>query len=632
MRKNLLAGVILILCLIAGKSAVAQIVDDTTKVLYSPKTTLNLYEEDVLQGNYIESRIDTSIQNMQNERFWFHDTAYYQHLGNVGTAAKPLLFRMPTKIGIRLGKNVFDRYAYNPDRINYFNTRSPYSHIYYVQGSRGETVFEGIYARNISPNWNAGVAYNIVSATKQFNVLTRRENLDNLIDHEGLKAFTHYRSKKGRYDLFANFTFMKHEQIEQGGVRRAEGDTLTDQFEYENELAWLNQASTQEYRNHLHAMQILKIAGEHLKAFHTIDYRTQRNEYRDDAIPSDTAGNVLFYPYTDTNFNPLQTNDRTIYKELQNVIGFTGNSKISFYKAYLKQRNGNVEYSSMMLNQDTTTSRVTTDINRNQIFLGGQLRFNYKKALLQFDGEYQLVKDYRLMGTAKLGFLQFTQSRISRSPSLVQERYLSNHFDWNNSNFENSVTDRSEASITAKLGQKQFVRISANFNNIQRHIYFNQNAEAAQLSGSQRFFGGQIEHHIRFGPVHLENFAAYTNTDEAETIRIPEWFVNSKLYFQGSLFKKALYGQFGVEMHLPTDYRPDAYMPVTQQFYLQDNFLFQTYPVVDVFITADIKTLNVFLKMAHVNEGMLEPGYYTTPGYPGMRRSFVFGIKWMFFD
>nr|WP_262914581.1 putative porin [Pontibacter vulgaris] len=613
--------------MLAGKSATAQIVDDSTRVLYSPKTTLKLYEEDVLQGKYTESRIDTSIQNTQNERYWFHDTTYYQHLGNVGTAAKPLFFNSPNKIGIRLGKNAFDRYAYNPERINYFNTRSPYSHIYYVQGSRGETVFEGIYARNISPTWNAGIAYNIVSATKQINVLSRRENLDNLIDHEGLKAFTHYRSKKGRYDLFANFTFMKHEQIEQGGVRRSETETGEDTFEYENDLAYLNQASNQEYRNNLHALQILKIAGEHLKAYHTIDYRTQRNEFKDDALPRD-ANNVLeFYPDTIINYDSVKTRDRTIYKELQNIVGFTGNSKISFYKAYVKHRNGNLEYSSV----DSANVRKATDINRNQIFVGGQLRFNYKKALLQFDGEYQLAKDYRLMGVAKLGFLQFTQSRISQSPSLVQERYLSNHFDWN-SNFENSVTDRSEATITAKLGAKQFVRIGANFNNIKRYIYFNQNAEAAQFSGSQRIFGGQIEHHIRFGPIHFENFAAYTNTDEAEAIRIPEWFVNSKLYFQGFLFKKALFGQFGVEMNLPTDYKPDAYMPVTQQFYLQDNFLFKTYPVVDVFITADIKTLNVFLKMAHVNEGWLEPGYYTTPGFPGMRRSFVFGIKWMFFD
>ena len=73
-------------------------------------------------------------------------------------------------------------------------------------------------------------------------------------------------------------------------------------------------------------------------------------------------------------------------------------------------------------------------------------------------------------------------------------------------------------------------------------------------------------------------------------------------------------------------------MPVTQQFHLQNSFTTKTYPVFDLFVNADIKTMNVFVKMAHANYDLWEPGYYETPGYPGLRRSFTFGLKWMFFD
>jgi hypothetical protein len=66
--------------------------------------------------------------------------------------------------------------------------------------------------------------------------------------------------------------------------------------------------------------------------------------------------------------------------------------------------------------------------------------------------------------------------------------------------------------------------------------------------------------------------------------------------------------------------------------HLQNDFWIGSYPVVDIFLTADIKTLNVFLKMSHINEGLTDPGYFVTPFYPGMRTSFIFGIKWMFFD
>jgi hypothetical protein len=79
-------------------------------------------------------------------------------------------------------------------------------------------------------------------------------------------------------------------------------------------------------------------------------------------------------------------------------------------------------------------------------------------------------------------------------------------------------------------------------------------------------------------------------------------------------------------------------MPATQQFYLQDvqntqgRFLVPSYPLIDAFITADIKSFNIFVKMAHVNQGFPAEGYFTTPIYLGQPRNLTFGLRWMFFD
>ena len=632
MKVKLLAGFLLVFCLLAGRSATAQIIDDSTKVLYSPKTTLQLFERDVLEGRLLRSRIDTSITNMQNERFWYNDTAYYQHLGNVGTAAQPLFFQVPQKIGVRFGKNAFDRYAYDPQTVNYYDTRSPYSHLYYVQGQRGEQVFEGIYARNITSRWNAGVAYRILSANKQIGA-NRREGL---IDNNAVKAFSHYTSKNKKYDLFFNYTFMKVEQIETGGIRPVPDTTrYEDLFDYETESIWLQQAATEESRNALHLTNIFKLAGENLKLYSTTDWYRQANEYSDNSFTFDIAnGNLLFYP--DTVYTNVRTLDRNIYTELQNQFGFTGNSSISFYKAYLKYRRANVDYSVLdFVRNDTARNEIRRgdDATFNQLFVGGQLRLFYEnKAEILIDGEFQISNDYRVKAQGKLAGLWASQERILRAPSLIEEFMLSNHFTWDNDNFNSSVTDRTEVGYSGKIGGRQYVKLGAHYTNIKRHIFFNQQAVPEQLSGNQRFWGANILHHINFGPVHFENFAAYTNTDEADKIRIPELVLDSKLYYEGFIFKKALFGQFGVQAYMPTGYFADAYMPVTQQFYLQNNFELRTYPVIDVFINADIKTVNVFLKMSHVNDGLWEPGYFVTPYYPGMRRSFIFGLKWMFFD
>nr|WP_262910522.1 putative porin [Pontibacter silvestris] len=623
----------------AQQSATAQIIDDSTKVLYSPKTTLQLFEQDVLEGRYLEQRIDTSLQNMHNERYWYQDSAYYQHLGNVGTAAQPLFYRMPQKIGVRLGKNIFDRYAYDPQNINYYNTRSPYTHLYYVQGGQGEQVFEGIHARNISPNWNVGLAYRIISTEKQFSA---RSNLTNgLISNHAVKVFTHYRSKNDKYDLFANFTSMKAEQIEQGGIIPESADatpeSLFDYDDYETIPAFLEQASNDEGRNNFHLMHIYKLVGEDLKFYHTLDLHRQSNTYQDAAIPYETdadgRSSLLFYPRTI--YNSSQTMDSTIYKETQNVIGVTGNNKLSFYKAFIKYRSANINYRTnyRFASEDTTSAAaVYNSKDYNQLFVGGQLRLFYEnKAELKVEGEFQISTDYWVKGTARLGGLQGSLERVLISPTVTQSYMLSNHYVWEN-DFNNSVTDNIAASYAGKIGGRQFVKLSGHYTNIKRYIYYNEEQVPEQLSRNQRFWGAEISHHVRFGAFHLENYVKYTNTDEADKVRMPEFLVDSKLYFQGALFKDALYGQLGVQATMPTGYYADAYMPVTQQFYVQDNFETNTYPVIDLFVTVDIKNLNAFLSMRHFNYDLWEPGYFSTPYYPGMRRSFTFGIKWMFFD
>lgn len=606
------------------------ILDDTTRALYGPKTTLQLFENDVLEGRYREQRVDTTLQNMQNQRYWFQDTAFYQHLGNVGTAAQPLLFRMPTRIGVRFGKNAFDRYAYNPAHINYFDTRSPYSHLYYVQGQRGETVFEGIYARNITRNLNLGVAYQIMSANKQFGSSSLLE--DGLIDNQAVKVFTHYRSKNEKYDLFANYTHLNHEQIETGGIKPDFDDTPDSLFRYENELVYLNQAVSRDLRHNYHLLHIFKIAAENLKAYHRFDGLIQKTRYQDDALPQ--ANGVLdFYP--EAFYSMARTKDQTNYREFENEFGFTGNTSISYYKAYIKHRNGRIDYSVIQTlgsGKDIGEKVLTADNVENQIFLGGQFRLHYQdKYLLYGEGEYQLADNYRLHASARFKGLEVSQTRVRQSPSLIEQQYLSNHFKWNN-DFKTTITDRSQAVLKHRFGQKQYLRLMGAFTNVDRMVVYGFDARPTQINDSQQLLEAELAHHIRFGNFHFANLVHYTNTENAPAIRIPEWLVNSKFYFEGYLLKKALFSQIGVEMYLPSGYQADAYMPVTQQFYLQNGFSTKTYPVFDVFLNADIKTVNVFLKMAHANYGIWEPGYFETPGYTGLRRSFTFGLKWMFFD
>ena len=93
-----------------------------------------------------------------------------------------------------------------------------------------------------------------------------------------------------------------------------------------------------------------------------------------------------------------------------------------------------------------------------------------------------------------------------------------------------------------------------------------------------------------------------------------------------------MFSQIGFEVYYQSRYRALDYSPSTQQFYLQNSFTIRNYPVVDAFISADIKSVTVFLKGAYINQGLLYDGYYTTPYYSGYPRRFQFGLKWNFFN
>ena len=90
--------------------------------------------------------------------------------------------------------------------------------------------------------------------------------------------------------------------------------------------------------------------------------------------------------------------------------------------------------------------------------------------------------------------------------------------------------------------------------------------------------------------------------------------------------------QFGLDMNWKSTYMANSYDPVTQQFYLQDDFELPSYLLVDVFFNFKIGNALLFVKMINLMEGILADGYLATPFYRGTNRNFDLGLKWFFFD
>ncbi|MDX5346370.1 MAG: putative porin, partial [Hymenobacteraceae bacterium] len=475
----------------ASAAAQAQIVDDSTRMIYSARTTRVLFEKEVLRGRQAELFVDTALTRMYQPRYWFGDSIYYQDLGNIGTASQPLLFEFPKEIGVRLGKNVFDRYAYRPEEVMYFDTRSPYSHLIYNQGTLGQQYLEGKFTRNIKPWWNFGFAYQGLGSNQQMGTGGFAQGL---VQHKGLLAFMHLQTPNQKYHLFANYTHHNHDSRETGGLR-----TTSDPYEVLDSLRQvnvnLNNARNIETRNRFRLAQHYALVGDAIKLFHSLDLRRQTNRYIDNDIPYASDNVLLFYPRTI--YNPSQTSDRSTFVTLDNKVGIAGNNKLLYYQAYLKRRDATIKYLSPNWNDYT------------QYFVGGETDFKWKEWVhVHGEGEFKFSDEYRIQAKAKLRYLWAEQSRIKYSPTLVQQEVFNNHFVWSN-NFVNSIADRTSAGFEASFA-KNLIKLEGAYVNLQNYIFFNQQAEPQQLATQQKLYKAQLYHKVALGKLNLEHLGVYT--------------------------------------------------------------------------------------------------------------------------
>lgn len=89
--------------------------------------------------------------------------------------------------------------------------------------------------------------------------------------------------------------------------------------------------------------------------------------------------------------------------------------------------------------------------------------------------------------------------------------------------------------------------------------------------------------------------------------------------------------RIGIDYYWFSSYYADAYNPFLRQFVWQNNTQIGNYPYIDVYASAQIQTMNLFIRLEHVNQGISGNGY-PTPLYPNPPRFFRFGVNWRLFN
>ena len=647
----------LLLVLLAAPGVRAQVVDDSTKVLYGPKTTRLIYEAEVLRDSTAGTPLDTTLTRWPQARFWLHDTAYQQDLGALGTASRPLLYQPNLQLGARFGRNVFDKYARKAASVAYYDSRSPYSFFRVVQSGAGEQVFEFSYSRSLKKNFSVGIAYERIASNK---ILAPRGTRDGLVEHSNLLFFGRLQTEDERYHLLFNFSNVRHRAAEQGGIRPRIINVLVpgtrdsvsspnsetrpqDLFNYARQRVYLTQAVNNEDRDELYVTQTYRLLGRGLTAYHTLDAHRQYNSYADLALqPLGTGAlvpTVLFYPRVLRNTGA--TLDRAEYRQVENTVGVLGRTTAVEYRLYGRLRNADLTTQTLQPSPTVAAPGLVPAAPVRsipiQVFVGGTAAFNYRTIYaVEAAGEYKFVDEYWLRASVRTGPLSAEIMQASYSPTLTQQEFVGNHYEWSNA-FDNTtatqLTGRLRTALPnlGPLTQQRF-EASASAVSLNSLVYYNTAGVPAQIGTARNLVIAFARHRMRLGRVNFDNQATYTRGGDVEGVRIPALVSTSRVYYESYIFRKAMFTQVGAELYYQSRFRAFNYSPSNQQFYQQDTFTIRNYPVVDVFFVADIKAVSVFLKVAYVNQGLRDNGYFTTPYYTGYPRRFQLGVRWNFFN
>lgn len=618
------------------------VLDDSTKQIYGPRTTRYFLETDLFNNRKTLYPIDTNLAGFHQYE-WVKRTGHrLTDLGNLGTATRPTYYEPPARIGAQIGFNAFDPYAFTPETIRYYDTKSPFTNIYYVQGGRGQNVLNFDFSRNVNPRLNLGLDVQRITAEKQYGLPAnlRTQAQRNQSDSWAFALHGSYRSKNERYTLLSHVRLLEQNVVELGGLllsKPADADSVF-RFRLADALARTPTARTRERRNNLHTYQQYVLANG-FQVYHVFDLEGRYNRFRD---PDSSLSERTAYPISNNlprnEFDTLTT--ETSYNLVENRVGVKGFFSGFNYRLHLRRRDYRRlnEYWRVLPNVvdslfQATNLRTGEQFyqRRSETFLGLWLNYYFADSTrIWAEGEYLLGRDYLLRGEYEGRWLRAGASSLLSSPTLVQERFVSPLLSWDN-RFALVSSQSVWGRATFRLGRLT-LEPNASYHLLKNYIFYNTRGVPEQTGVPISIFRAGTGLQFKAGVFSTVSEVQLATTSEPDFVRIPRILANSRLAFD-VLFKKKLYIQTGLELHYRSGYYADAYLPLTGQFYLQNGFRVPGFLLADAFADLRINRVRLFFKAANLTQALTQRGYFPTPYYPGVPFvPFGFGVNWLLFD
>lgn len=574
-------------------------------------------------------------------------------LGNLGQPEKNLsLFSLPEP-GFNRGRENFDFFGYDNDRRKtFYDVQRPYTNITAVLGMKQEQFVRITHAQNFSKRFNLAFGFN---RNRSEGFYLRQQ-----VDNTALFLSSFYRSRSNRYSLLF-YTYWKTASCaENGGI--ANDTTFEENTTLNRQLIGVNLAQAETFirRRGVWAKQYFAFGEPFPDKLQDTTQKRKSIEPRS-ALFLITSLEDRDFQYTDKNptdgfystiYNDsLLTNDSTHLLKLDNSIGWQLLGVRNFYSDYKPAVIISAGHQGGHIWQDTITA------NFSDVYLQGSIElrnpyFSFRKIVnadstpgIEYQGGFTGAARARYIVTGthagdftalvKLAYsftnknkLGITADITQRTPEWLFMHYSGNHYRWLNDFQQTGLTriTLEDEWLPARL------KLGAALSTYSKPVYFDTVALPAQLNGSVTGYTLYLQHLLHLKWFNLQSTVLYNQLPDSSVIRLPALTLRHSMFAELTPKKRPLKIQMGVDVFYNTKYLADAYMPNTSQFYLQNKRELGNYPYLDFWLSMKIRSVRLFVKLDHLNSGLMGNTYYMVPHYPQNDRSLKFGVSWTFND
>ncbi len=544
----------------------------------------------------------------------------FEHIynGNVGQAHTAIVYEPQIRNGYFAGLEQFDRYRIQRQNLRFFNSRLPFTELYYTQAGQANSTVRAEIGYKLGKNLLYTLNYGQTNQRGAFS--DQRSKVVNV----GFGLY--FKSNNQRYEAYLSYITNSVRAQENGGIT---ADSLLDGSPTSfPEVVPTNLLSTPEtsYRfldlnlvQFYHPFMRDSITPASTRFRHQISYKRNIYKFFDQAPEAD------YYQQFYINERGLRhyLRERQLYNELsyqQNLGNFLVLEAGAWHRlTWLDQ-----EVGQQSLNDLSLKGKLYTPIQNKQ--------------LLNLDAEAQVgigrnAGDYNLR--AKLG-LNFGRAGLLEgqilnqrfSPMHLAQNYTLNRAVFWQNNFRKSLETSILVNYSLPLAKLELFFAS---HTIGAMVYFDTLATPQQASSPYSMVQLGLKHQLKVWRFHLDNQVVWQKGN-SDLIRVPELFIRSQFYFESRVFKKRMLLRLGIDMRYLSNYKANSWMPITGQFHLQDQQTLQFYPLLDAFASARVKRFRLFASFENFSQDLFRRGYFNTPNYPMPWRVFRFGVSWYLSD